>query len=130
MGKTLSEHPDQRRQIVENPKLIPQASEELLRFEPPGPFMARYVTNDIEYYGQKIPKGSALVVMVACANRDDRRFTHGDSFDIHREARPHMTFGNGIHVCIGPPLTSEARCVGKECGDTCSTRGSADHTKK
>src|SRR3546814_9189945 len=48
MGKTLSEHPDQRRQIVENPKLIPQAIEELLRFEPPGPFMARYVTNDIE----------------------------------------------------------------------------------
>src|SRR3546814_5806666 len=79
MGKTLSEHPDQRRQIVENPKLIPQAIEELLRFEPPGPFMARYVTNDIEYYGQKIPKGSALVLMVACANRDDRRFTNGDS---------------------------------------------------
>src|SRR3546814_13703069 len=70
--KTLSDHPDHRRQIVENPKLIPQAIEELLRFEPPGPFMARYVTNDIEYYGQKIPKGSALVLMVDCANRDQR----------------------------------------------------------
>src|SRR3546814_7633144 len=75
MGKTLSEHPDQRRQIVENPKLIPQAIEELLRFEPPGPFMARYVTNDIEYYGQKIPKGNALVLMVAFANRDERTST-------------------------------------------------------
>src|SRR3546814_18685471 len=77
--------------------------------------MARYVTNDIEYYGQKIPKGSALVLMVACANRDDRRFTNGDSFDIHREARPHMTFGNGIHVCIGAPLALlEGRVVMEE----------------
>src|SRR3546814_200769 len=77
--------------------------------------MARYVTNDIEYYGQKIPKGSALVLMVACANRDDRRFTNGDSFDIHREARPHMTFGNVIHVCIGAPLARlEGRVVMEE----------------
>jgi cytochrome P450 len=104
MGKTLSEHPDQRRQIAQDSKLIAPAIEELLRFEPPGPFMARYVTNDIEYYGQKIPKGSALLLMVACANRDERRFVNGDSFDIHREQRPHMTFGNGIHVCIGAPL--------------------------
>lgn len=104
MGKTLAENPDQRRQIAQDPKLIPQAIEELLRFEPPGPFMARYVTNDIEYYGQKIPKGSALLLMVAAANRDERRFVNGDKFDIHREVRPHMTFGNGIHVCIGAPL--------------------------
>ncbi|HET8880644.1 MAG TPA: cytochrome P450 [Solimonas sp.] len=115
MGKTLAEHPDQRRQIVENPGLIPQAIEELLRFEPPGPFMARYVMNDIEYYGRKIPKGSALLLMVACANRDDRRFVNGDSFDINREQRPHMTFGNGIHVCIGAPLARlEGRVVMEE----------------
>jgi len=105
MGKTLAEHPDQRRQIAENPgKFVAPAIEELLRFEPPGPFMARYVTNDVEYYGQKIPKGAALVLMVASANRDEARFTKGDTFDIHREVRPHMTFGNGIHVCIGAPL--------------------------
>src|SRR3546814_16060627 len=121
MGKPLYEPPDQRRQIIENPTLIPQAIEELLRVEPPGPFMARYVTHDIEYYGQKIPKGSALVLMVACANRDDRRFTNGDSFDIHREARPHMTFGKGIHV------RSAARCVGQECVSTCSSRWSPYH---
>ncbi|MFT4046434.1 MAG: cytochrome P450 [Solimonas sp.] len=115
MGKTLAEHPDQRRQIVQNPGLIPQAIEELLRFEPPGPFMARYVGNDVEYYGRKIPAGSALLLMVACANRDDRRFVNGDSFDIHREARPHMTFGNGIHVCIGAPLARlEGRVVMEE----------------
>lgn len=104
MGKTLAEHPDQRRQIVANPGLIPQAIEELLRFEPPGPFMARYVKNDIEYYGKTIPKGSALILMVSAANRDESRFVNGDTFDIHREQRPHMTFGNGIHVCIGAPL--------------------------
>jgi cytochrome P450 len=104
MGKTLAEHPDQRRQIVENPKLIPQAIEELLRFEPPGPFVARYVKNDVEYHGRRIPAGSALILMVAAANRDEARFVNGDTFDIHREQRPHMTFGNGIHVCIGAPL--------------------------
>ncbi|NGY03958.1 cytochrome P450 [Solimonas terrae] len=115
MGKTLAEHPDQRRQIAQNPGLIPQAIEELLRFEPPGPFMARYVTNDIEYYGRKIPKGSALMLMVSAANRDERRFANGDSFDINREQRPHMTFGNGIHVCIGAPLARlEGRVVMEE----------------
>ena len=104
MGKTLSEHPDQRRDIVKNPGLIPQAIEELLRFEPPGPFLAREVMRDIELYGQKIPKGAAMMLLVSAGNRDESRFVNGDSFDIHREQRPHMTFGQGIHVCIGAPL--------------------------
>lgn len=104
MGKTLSEHPQQRRDIVNNPALIPQAIEELLRYQPPGPFLAREVMRDIELYGQKIPKGAAMLLLVAAGNRDESRFVNGDSFDIHREQRPHMTFGQGIHVCIGAPL--------------------------
>jgi len=104
MGKTLAEHPDQRRDIVKNPGLIPQAIEELLRFEPPGPFLAREVMRDMELYGRKIPKGAAMMLLVAAGNRDESRFVNGDSFDIHREQRPHMTFGQGIHVCIGAPL--------------------------
>ncbi|HSW15125.1 MAG TPA: cytochrome P450 [Solimonas sp.] len=115
MGKTLAEHPDQRRDVVKNPALIPATIEELLRFEPPGPFVAREVMRDIELYGQKIPKGAVMMMLLAACNRDESRFANGDSFNIHREARPHMTFGQGIHVCIGAPLARlEGRVVAEE----------------
>ena len=104
MGKTLSEHPDQRREVAKNFALIPQTVEEVLRFEPPGPFLAREVMRDMELHGRKIPKGAAILLLVAAGNRDESRFVNGDTFNIHREARPHMTFGQGIHVCIGAPL--------------------------
>ncbi len=104
MGKTLAEHPDQRRDIVKDMSLVPAAIEELLRFEPPGPFLAREVMRDFEMHGRKIPKGAAMMLLVAAGNRDEARFVKGDSFNIHREVRPHMTFGQGIHVCIGAPL--------------------------
>ncbi|MGH8519821.1 MAG: cytochrome P450, partial [Panacagrimonas sp.] len=115
MGKTLAEHPNQRRDICSNLSLVPQAIEELLRFEPPGPFLAREVMRDMELYGTKIPKGAAIILLVAAGNRDESRFAKGDSFDIHREQRPHMTFGQGIHVCIGAPLARlEGRVVMEE----------------
>ena len=57
-GKVLAEHPDQSRQLVEDRSLIPNAIEELLRLEPPAPHVARYVTRDVEYYGQPVPEGS------------------------------------------------------------------------
>jgi cytochrome P450 len=103
-GKELADHPDQRRDLVENPALIPQAIEELLRFQTPGPAIARYVTQDIEFHGQTVPAGGAMMLLVGAANRDERRFTNGDSFDIHREQRPHLGFGHGIHACIGAVL--------------------------
>jgi cytochrome P450 len=105
-GKVLAEHPDQRRQLADNPRLIPQAVEELLRFEPPAPFIARYVTRDIEYYGRQVPEGSAIMLLVGAANRDDRRFSStADEFDIHRATRSHLTFGLGAHYCLGAALT-------------------------
>jgi cytochrome P450 len=103
-SKVLAEHPEQRRQLVENPALIPDAIEEILRFEPPGPFTARYVTKDVEYYGQKVPAGSTMMFMLASANRDERRFPEPDRFDIHRDRAPHMSFGYGIHTCPGNVL--------------------------
>lgn len=103
-GKELAEHPDQRRAIVENPALIPQTIEELLRFQTPGPAIARHVVRDVEIYGQTIPAGSIMMLLIGAANRDDRRFPDGDSFDIQREQRPHLGFGHGIHVCIGAVL--------------------------
>ncbi|WP_157112981.1 cytochrome P450 [Nocardia speluncae] len=104
-GKVLAEHPDQRRELVRNPALIPAAVEELLRFEPPAPHVARYVTRDIEYHGQTVPEGSAMMLLVGAANRDHRQFTpDGDIFDIHRESKPHLAFSVGTHFCMGSAL--------------------------
>lgn len=105
MGKVLAEHPDQRRELVDAPSLIPVAIEELLRFEPPGPHVARFVAEaDVEFHGQTIPAGSALLCMLASANRDERHIADPDRFDIHRKPGGHLTFGRGAHFCLGAPL--------------------------
>ncbi len=103
-GKVLAEHPDQRRELVEDPSLIPNAIEELLRFESPGPHIARYLPSDGEYHGQTVPAGSALLFVVAAANRDERRFPDPDRFDVHRDLSQHLGFGHGIHFCLGASL--------------------------
>jgi cytochrome P450 len=104
-GKTLADHPDQRRELAENPALIPQAIEEILRWEPPALQMARYVARDTEHYGHTVPEGSAMLLLVGASNRDHRRFPpNGDVFDIHREQHSHLTFGAGTHFCMGNAL--------------------------
>ena len=104
-GKVLAEHPDQRRDLVENPGLIPQAVEELLRYEPPAPHVARHVTRDVEYYGQTVPRGSVMMMLIGSACRDHRQFPpDGDLFDIHRQARQHLAFSVGTHFCLGSAL--------------------------
>ena len=90
-GKVLADHPDQRRELAADPDLIPGAVDELLRYEPPGTHIARYVTRDVEWHGQKVPAGNAMLLLVASANRDDRRYPGGDRFDIHREFRLGLT---------------------------------------
>jgi cytochrome P450 len=103
-GKVLAEHPDQRRELVADRSLIPNAIEELLRFESPAPHVARYVTRDVELHGQTVPEGSIMMMLIGSGNRDDRRFPDGDSFDIHREVGQHLTFGYGTHFCLGAAL--------------------------
>ncbi|MCV7121713.1 cytochrome P450 [Mycobacterium lacus] len=104
-GKLLAEHPDQRRKLVEDPSLIAQAVEELLRYEPPAPHVARYVTRDVEYYGQRVPAGSVMMMLIGAANHDHRQFPpDGDVFDIFREAHQHLTFSVGTHYCLGSAL--------------------------
>jgi cytochrome P450 len=104
-GKVLAEQPDQRRELVGNPALVPQAIEELLRFEPPAPHVARYVTRDVEYYGQTVPEGSVMMLLIGAAVRDSRQFPpDGDVFDIHREQRQHLAFSVGTHYCLGSAL--------------------------
>lgn len=103
-GKVLADHPDQRGQLVDDPSLIPGAIEEILRYEPPAPQIARYVARDVELYGQVVPEGSAMVLLLGAANRDDRHYPDGDRFDIHRDAGQHVAFGYGIHYCLGAGL--------------------------
>jgi cytochrome P450 len=103
-GKVLAEHPEQRREIAANPGLIPAAIEEILRFEPPGPQIGRYVNRDVEVHGRKVPKGSTMLFLIASANRDERRYDDAERFNIHRKMPSHMVFGYGIHHCLGSAL--------------------------
>ncbi len=104
MGKLLAEHPDQRAELVADPSLVPNAIEELLRYESPSPVQARYVTRDVELHGRTMPEGSVLLLLNAAANRDDRKFADPDRFDIHRTIDHHLAFGYGIHFCLGSHL--------------------------
>jgi cytochrome P450 len=103
-GKVLADHPDQRRELVEDRSLISNAIEEILRYEPPAPHVARYVTQDVEHHGHTVPEGSAMIFLIGAANRDDRRYPNGDRFDVHRDVGQHLTFGYGIHFCLGAAL--------------------------
>lgn len=118
-AKTLAEHPDQRRQIYEDRSLIPQAIEEILRFEVPGHVAGRFSVCDAVFQGVTIPKGSTILAILAAANRDESRFVDGDKFDIHRERVPHLSFGVGFHSCLGNAL---ARVEGRIALDEVLTR--------
>ena len=100
----LAEHPDQRRQLALDPPLIANAIEEILRFEPPAPHVARSVSRDVAHHGQTVPEGSVMIFLVGSANRDDRRYSDGDRFDIHRNVGQHLAFGFGAHFCLGAAL--------------------------
>jgi len=103
-GKLLSEHPDQRRRLAADRSLLPKAIEEILRYEPPALQAARYVTRDVDYYGQTVPAGSAMLTLIGAANRDDHRFgADAENFDVGGAPRQHLTFGVGAHYCLGAP---------------------------
>jgi cytochrome P450 len=104
LGKVLGDHPDQRRRLVADRSLIPNAIEETLRFEPTGLHLARFVARDVEYHGNTVPAGSAILLLVGSANRDERRHEDPDRFDIQRDPGQHLTFGYGLHFCLGAAL--------------------------
>jgi cytochrome P450 len=111
-AKLLSDHPDQRAAIAADRSLIPGAIEEILRYEPPGPHVGRCVAGeDVELHGTAVPPGGALLFLVGSANRDDRRFTDGDRFDVRRDEGRHITFGYGIHLCLGAALARLEGCI-------------------
>ena len=113
-GALLSDHPDQRRELVADPGLIPGAIEEVLRYESPSPVQARYVAHDVKCWDQAIPEGSIMLLLNGSANRDERHFPDGERFDIHRRGA-HLSFGQGLHFCLGSALARmQARVATEE----------------
>jgi cytochrome P450 len=114
MGQLLGEHHGQRHELVADASLIASAVEETLRYEPPSPVQARYVARDVELYGQTVTEGSYMLLLNGSANRDDARFTEPDRYDIHRKGG-HLSFGQGLHFCLGSALARlEARVAIEE----------------
>lgn len=103
-GSLLSDHPDQRRQVAEDPGLIPGAVEEVLRCEPPSYHFCRWTTADTEFHGKTVPAESILVVLPPAANRDERKWDDPDRFDINRKPGQIFTFSFGPHFCLGANL--------------------------
>lgn len=100
----LFTHPEQLAAIRADRSLLPQAIEEALRFEPPLLLTARVAIADTELGGVKIPAGSSVAPMLGSGNRDPRVYPDPDRFDIFRDPRQHISFGHGVHVCLGMHL--------------------------
>lgn len=109
-GLLLADHPEQRADLADDLSLIPNAIEELLRYESPSPVQGRWLTEDVELHGQVIPADSKVLLLTGSAGRDDRVYPEADRFDVRRTSGPHVAFGYGIHFCLGAAL---ARMEGK-----------------
>ncbi|MEU6151082.1 cytochrome P450 [Actinosynnema sp. NPDC047251] len=100
----LLEHPEQAAELRADPDLVVGAVEELMRYLSIADIFYRYAVEDIELGGETIPAGSTVIVSLLAANRDPRRFEDPDTLDIHRKARGHLSFGHGVHQCLGQQL--------------------------
>jgi cytochrome P450 len=100
----LAEHPDQRSELVANPELIRNGVEELLRYEPPSPVNGRWTNKETSLHGVTIPKGSRVLLLSGSAGRDERAFPDPNRFYVRREMKKHLSFGYGIHLCLGAAL--------------------------
>lgn len=100
----LLQHPDELKKIRNNPDLIPNAVEEVLRYDPPVQIVRRLVKKDTELGGKMIKDGEILTVVTAACNRDPRIVNDPAVFNIERENIKHLTFGAGIHYCLGAEL--------------------------
>lgn len=100
----LFRHPGELRRLREDPGLIPSAVEELLRYDTPAPMFERWVLEDVDVAGVRVPRGAEVALQLAAANRDPEEFTGPDTLDLGRDPNPHIGFGAGIHFCLGAPL--------------------------
>ena len=100
----LAEHPDRRRELAEDLSLVPAVTEELLRLDPPAPFTPRVTTEDTELGGHRPPAGTRITNYLAVANRDEAMFKNPYDIDFHRPDNRHISFGMGVHRCLGSHL--------------------------
>jgi cytochrome P450 len=106
----LQRNPGARAELRANPALVPNWIEETLRYDNSTQLMARTATRDVELHGRKIRAGDKLLLLIGSANRDERVFPDPDTYDIHRDTSEHLSFGRGIHFCLGAALARlEAR---------------------
>jgi cytochrome P450 len=101
---TLFRHPEELRHLRADRSLIPRAVEELLRFDTPLQMFERWVLEPFDLHGVRVPKGAELGLLFGSANRDPSVFESPDELRLDRESNPHLTFGAGIHFCLGAPL--------------------------
>ncbi len=100
----LDWYPDQRAELVADPSLIPNAVEEMLRWDPPSHYQGRWVEQDVTLHGVTIPADSRVILITGAANHDERAFADPEYFDIHRDIERHVGLGFGIHLCVGAAL--------------------------
>jgi len=111
----LADHPEQRKLLLESPAAIPNAIEEMLRFESPVQALPRIARRDVELHGVVIPRGALVRLVWAAANRDEREFEDPERFDVTRTITRHLAFGQGLHFCLGANLARlEARVAFEE----------------
>jgi cytochrome P450 family 142 subfamily A polypeptide 1 len=101
----LIRHPDEKRKLIEDPRKLDRAVEEMLRWVSPIQNMNRTVTRDTELRGQKLREGDRVLLLYPSGNRDARKFVRPESFDVEREPNEHVAFGGfGTHFCLGASL--------------------------
>jgi cytochrome P450 len=113
-AKVLDEYPDQRAELVADASLITNAVEEILRYEPPSPVQARWTTREVTVQDVTIPADSKVILITGSAGHDERKYPDPDVLDIHRKVDLHMTFGYGIHFCLGAALARMEGRIGIE----------------
>jgi cytochrome P450 len=111
----LALNPDLRHSLIADPTLVGPVVEEMLRLEPPAPAVTRITTQDTEVCGVQIPAGESVMLYLGTANRDPNRYKDPDTFNLAHSDAGHMTFGGGIHRCLGSHLARrELRLVVEE----------------
>jgi cytochrome P450 len=103
-ARLLAEHADQRAFLAEDVTRVPTAIEEILRFDPPSPVQGRLTAQDVEFHGSVVPAGAKMLLVNGAATRDPREYDEPDRFDVTRDAERHLSFGVGIHFCLGAAL--------------------------
>lgn len=97
----LAAHPEERAKLVADPSLIPNAIDEMLRYDAPTQNQPRIAREPLEYHGVEVAAGDEILLMLGSANRDERKWEDPDRFDVTRRCRDHLAFGQGLHLCVG-----------------------------